>query len=547
MRTRLGRSGRAASQPTPSPHSPRHAPATALRKWHEIYARWSLVTRCFVTSTRRDTRYRLYAWRDQSRRRAQLGLRQRYVARRRDFYARRLYLHEWSMVAAGERFAKRGAHRRGFEKIAAAAGHRASRKHARLRALSKYAFSISYRCFVAWLEHARVAVGVRRELERQHQNQLALEHHRSRARARLLYVTYTGWHQLAAQTVELKRLSESAHLMLCKSRAFESWKLRRALGEHNTVLISSAFAFARDRGMGAAMSVWRYKAAVGAKHKGIALVLCGRREYGALLLALRAWRAAAVDRRRLASAVSAALGTTEAGRVRLAFRLSVHALKARGAHRLTFSRAQRQMLYALSQLRASQAVARKRLAKAATAWGSNTRGGSFRRWAARAARPRRDEMAEAYFLHRLQGVVFFHWRLLSWSRNWEKPGRYSAEQQRQKALAMMIVRGPVAHQRQTARAFKEDADDAVAFADGLARRIVARRIAARRPLAHRVGRLADWDRRTPRLLVHEGRHRHRQPVALLGRPSAAAERARGPSARRGDAYRRLIGRQVGGA
>jgi len=362
------------------------------------------------------------------------------------------------MVAAGERFAKRGAHRRGFEKIAAAAGHRASRKHARLRALSKYAFSISYRCFVAWLEHARVAVGVRRELERQHQNQLALEHHRSRARARLLYVTYTGWHQLAAQTVELKRLSESAHLMLCKSRAFESWKLRRALGEHNTVLISSAFAFARDRGLGAAMSVWRYKAAVGAKHKGIALVLCGRREYGALLLALRAWRAAAVDRRRLASAVSAALGTTEAGRVRLAFRrLSAHALKARGAHRLTFSRAQRQMLYALSQLRANQAVARKRLAKAATVWGSNTRGGSFRRWAARAARPRRDEMAEAYFLHRLQGVVFFHWRLLSWSRNWEKPGRYSAEQQRQKALAMMIVRGPVAHQRQTARAFKEDA------------------------------------------------------------------------------------------
>ena len=223
----------------------------------------------------------------QARSRSQLGLRQRYVARRRDFYARRLYLHEWSMVAAGERFAKRGAHRRGFEKIADAAGHRASRKHARLRALSKYAFSISYRCFVAWLEHARVAVGVRRELERQHQNQLALEHHRSRARARLLYVTYTGWHQLAAQTVELKRLSESAHLMLSKSRAFESWKLRRALGEHNTVLISSAFAFARDRGLGAAMSVWRYKAAVGAKHKGIALVLCGRREYGALLLALR--------------------------------------------------------------------------------------------------------------------------------------------------------------------------------------------------------------------------------------------------------------------
>ena len=35
------------------------------------------------------------------------------------FYARRLYLHEWSMVAAGERFAKRGAHRRGFEKMAA--------------------------------------------------------------------------------------------------------------------------------------------------------------------------------------------------------------------------------------------------------------------------------------------------------------------------------------------------------------------------------------------------------------------------------------------
>ena len=67
------------AQPTPSPHSPRHAPATALRKWHEIYARWSLVTRCFVTSTRRDTRYRLYAWRDKARARSQLGLRQRHV------------------------------------------------------------------------------------------------------------------------------------------------------------------------------------------------------------------------------------------------------------------------------------------------------------------------------------------------------------------------------------------------------------------------------------------------------------------------------------
>ena len=67
----------------------------------------------------------------------------------------------------------------------------------------------------------------------------------------------------------------------------------------------------------------------------------------------------------------------------------------------------------------------------------------------------------------------------------------------------------------------------------------------RRPLAHRVGRLADWDRRTPRLLVHEGRHgaTARRP----SRPPVGRRRARTRTSHGGDAHRRLLRRQVGGA
>ena len=41
------------------------------------------------------------------------------------------------------------------------------------------------------------------------------------------------------------------------------------------------------------------------------------------------------------------------------------------------------------------------------------------------AKRSRLSSAFAYYCKRLAGLVFFHWRALSWSRNWEKPGRLS--------------------------------------------------------------------------------------------------------------------------
>ena len=94
---------------------------------------------------------------------------------------------------------------------------------------------------------------------------------------------------------------------------------------------------------------------------------------------------------------------------------SGHALKARGAHRLTFSRAQRQMLYALSQLRANQAVARKRLAKAATAGSNSARrlaavGGGWCGAARGVTRWRKRLPSPA------AGRLRFHWRGLARGR-----------------------------------------------------------------------------------------------------------------------------------
>ena len=68
----------------------------------------------------------------------------------------------------------------------------------------------------------------------------------------------------------------------------------------------------------------------------------------------------------------------------------------------------------------------------------------------------RNANAVAYYLQRLKGVVFFHWRALSWSRNWEAHlGHSGSAQQRQRSMASMLVRGPVTHQSATSRSFRQ--------------------------------------------------------------------------------------------
>ena len=294
------------------------------------------------------------------------------------------------VVDGRRRRALRQARRPPPPKIAAAAGHRAD-QHARLLSSPCRNTPSRSRTFVAWLEHARVAVGVRRELERQHQTN-SRSAHRSRARA-AAHVTYTGWRRLAAQTVELKRLSESAHLMLCKSRAFELEAPLR-LSQHRAAR-RSAFAFARDRGLGAAMTCGGTRRRW-ARSTGLALVLCGRRSTARSSSrcvrgapppsTAAAWRPPSPPPSappRPAASASRSGGS----RVRSSAR----------RHRLTFSRAQR-LVCALSQLRANQAVAGS---CGGDGLGIEHGGGSFPSVGARAARPRRDRWRGGR-LHRLE-------------------------------------------------------------------------------------------------------------------------------------------------
>ena len=87
-----------------------------------------------------------------------------------------------------------------------------------------------------------------------------------------------------------------------------------------------------------------------------------------------------------------------------------------------------------------------------------------------AERARCDSALE-YYRRRLAGVVFFHWRALSWSMNWEKPGHLAEEgvdlssgaagfseraaNHKHARLAAHFVRGSVVHQRRSTLTFQE--------------------------------------------------------------------------------------------
>jgi len=80
----------------------------------------------------------------------------------------------------------------------------------------------------------------------------------------------------------------------------------------------------------------------------------------------------------------------------------------------------------------------------------------------------RSDSAFAYYCKRLAGLVFFHWRALSWSTNWQKPGRLSAEgydlsdgllaerlpHNKHARMAAQLVRGAVVHQRRSTLTFQ---------------------------------------------------------------------------------------------
>jgi hypothetical protein len=269
----------------------------------------------------------LQRWRRLAAHRAALRLRQEYLLSRTTWYARQAILGHWK----------------------AAKTARANDR----RALARYCFSLCHHVLRAWHAHVATACTARDELLRAHANQLVLEQHRRRARARRLVVVVGAWREAVRGAVYRRRLLRGARL---------------------------------DR----AWRRWASKAARGARCADACYVIEQRRGCRVLRAVVRGWHAHLQERRNRDAAFAADQET-------------------------------------------------------------------------------RLVNADAYYLQRLGGLVFFYWRALSWSRNWEKPGRFcleprhahgrpeerGSEQQRQRHMAALLVRGSVAHQSSASKAFQQ--------------------------------------------------------------------------------------------
>ena len=287
--------------------------ADALRDWaRQVYLLRRVGEMGFESATRQTAR-RLQRWQQHASHRAQLRLREQYLHSRTRWYARQTMMRHWQDAKKA--------------------------RHNMRRALARYCFSLCYRVLLAWHSHVGTARAARDELLRAHANQLALEQHRRRARARLQNVVFGAWRELACGRARRRRLSRMGLLMVAMRRWVERAAREARLGE--------AF-----------------------------YVVTQRRMCRSMLVVVHAWRAYLQEQLHLRAAAEADLDV--------------------------------------------------RLANAA-----------------------------GYHLQRLGGLVFFHWRALSWSRNWEKPGRYNTEQRKQRQMAAMLVQGSVAHQSTASRAFQQ--------------------------------------------------------------------------------------------
>ena len=228
MRTRLGRSGRAASQPTPhtslTPPRSRYSAAQVAR-----YLRAGRSSRAASSRRRAATRGTGCTLGATSSHAARSSASASGTSRAAATSTRAgvpASSGRWSPPAsASPSAAPTAAASRRFGRRRPPRVANATRGCAPCRNTPT---SISTRCFVAYGSSTRASPSAPPpRAERQHRTKLAT---RAPARARvtgLLYVTYTGWRPAAAQTVELKRLSESAHLMLCNRAPSRAGRPRR--------------------------------------------------------------------------------------------------------------------------------------------------------------------------------------------------------------------------------------------------------------------------------------------------------------------------------
>ena len=370
------------------------------------------------SNVHRDNVGRLRRWHALAAHNAALRLRQEYLLSRTTWYARQAMLSHWTAATT-------------------------SRSQLR-RALGRYCFALCFRVMQAWRAHAAVAHEARGELLRAHANQLALEQHRRRARARLLHALFGAWRAHCSGRGQRRRLSHASSVALRRSRGLAVWRLNASLAAHEELLRDAAASHHRR-------TLWRRwagRAAKAAHADGVGALLTRRRAYGATVRAMRAWRGVQQKGQRRRVEAASHWAATTASKCWRGWRGALEAKRRRRAD--------------LAASLADLVVRRQQHARRAALR-------DWRRVAARGVKRRNAEErlanAAAYHLQRLGGLVFFHWRALSWSRNWEKPGRFGGaahggrrgggELQRQRARAAMLVRGSVAHQATTSHAFQQ--------------------------------------------------------------------------------------------
>ena len=394
-------------------------------------------------------------WRRLTEHRAALRLREEYLLSRTTWYARQAILSHWAAAAT-------------------------SRPQLR-RALARYCTSLCARVLGAWRGYAFNTVAARGELLRAHANQLALEQHRRRARARQLHLVYAAWRDHAGGRGKRRRLSRTARVVLPLARSLAVWRVFAA-GAAQARLLTEAgdthrFRAVRRRAahrlptdhrpangvsqswdalaphmsvgarvprLAAAWEPW----AAQARRAAVLRVLTQRRACRTAIAFLHAWRAVLAQHTSARSAGRAAdtrWAEATVGRCWYGWR---GAFAARQAERIALEAASADLVLRRDGRARAEAFAAWR----AQALAAAARGAARRSVEARLA------SAAAYHLQRLGGLVFFHWRALSWSRNWERPGRMSSagtEQRRQRALAAaLLVHGSVAHQAAASQAFQ---------------------------------------------------------------------------------------------
>jgi hypothetical protein len=344
-----------------------------------------------------------------------------------------------------------------FLRWAAAAGAYARRAGLLLVLLQRRAYSTRLAIVHAW-----------RGLVRRTAKLIALH---TRVGSRLALAVILAWRAAVVGAIERE---EQAAVLHRRARQREAREALRRWGH-------AAATYARRRTAVMRQAALRMRGSVAeafgrlqqhARRSTVVEILARRTSVGRRRLGLHKWHGQMVHaRRQLRTAAAFAF---DHRRVRIIQRWAGY-VRGRRVRRLRIAGAVEERMLARGLGACGEVVRLWRAVTASERLGRRKVAGAFgtlRTLAALASGERaRFHGALEYHRRRLAGVVFFHWRALSWSMNWEKPGRLSEDgydlseglelfneriaTSRHSRVAAHLVRDSVVHQRRSTLTFQD--------------------------------------------------------------------------------------------